>query len=232
MIANRRTAFMIALLLLFGLVFGIFSSVPALEKSDYLEKLAGIETQVLIAIFSQAAMAVVYVLIAVLFYPILKNYSSKLAAGYFGFRIIGGGFLFVGIGSLLLLLWLSQSYGTASQADVAYFETVAELLRQGRDILNHIGMILPWSIGGLILYYCLFKMKLIPQWLSIWGMVGSFFTLVATILLMLNMLTITNPVYFILNAPTAIFELCFAIVLIVRGFNPIDLPPNESGARR
>lgn len=215
----RRTAISYGLLLIFGLVFGILSSVPALEYSGYLEKLSKMETQVLAATFSQAAMAVIYVMIAVLLYPIIYSYNKTLAAGYFGFRMIGAGFLFVGIGSLLLLLWLSQSFADAGQADVSYYDTIAEVLRRGRDVLNHIGMILPWSIGGIILYYCFYKMSLVPRWLSIWGIIGSVLTLVATIILMLNVITLMNPVYFILNAPTALFELVFAVFLIIRGFN-------------
>ncbi|MCD4711826.1 MAG: DUF4386 domain-containing protein [Clostridiales bacterium] len=138
--------------------------------------------------------------------------------GYFSFRIIGAGFLFIGIGSLLLLLWLSQTFVAAGQANSANFDIIAELLRRGRDVLNHIAMILPWSIGGLILYYSLFKTRLIPNWLSIWGVIGSGLTLVTTMLLMLNIITIVNPIYFILNSPIAFYELIVAILLIFKGF--------------
>lgn len=225
--SNRRNEKFLGLLLILGIVFGITSSVPALEQPGYLVKLSEIETQVLFAVFSQAAMAVAYVLIAVLLYPILNQHNKSLAAGYFGFRIIGAGFLFIGISSLLLLLWLSQSYTTAEQADASYFQTIAELLRRGRDMMNHIGMILPWSIGGLVLYYGFYQLKLVPRWLSIWGMAGAVLTLVATILLMLNMIPLVNPLYFILNAPTALFEMIFAVYLIVKGFKPVELPHAE-----
>jgi len=229
--SNRKTAIFLGLLLIFSFIFGILSSVPALEKLDYLEKLSTIETQVLIAVFFQAAMAVVYSGIAVLFYPIIKKYSEKLAAGYFGFRIIGAGFLFAGIGSLLLLLWLSQSYVGAGQPDQSHFHITGELLRQGRDVLNHIGMILPWSIGGLILYFVLYKIRLVSRWLAIWGIVGSAFTLIATLFLMLNIIKLTDPIYFIFNAPIAFCELVLAIFLIVRGFNSVEIVKNKSGGR-
>ncbi|TYA13506.1 DUF4386 domain-containing protein [Paenibacillus faecis] len=220
---NRKTAVYLGLLLIFSFVFGIFSSVPALERSDYLVKLPEIEMQVLVATFFQAAMAVVYVTITVLVYPIIKKYNQSLAVGYFGFRLIGSGFLFAGIGSLLLLLEVSQSSTVAGQADLSYFEVIAELLRQGRDTLNHIGMILPWSIGGLILYYGLYKTRFIPGWLSIGGMIGSSLTLLATLLLMLNIIKLASPIYFILNAPIAICEMFLAVLLIFRGFNQVKV---------
>jgi len=224
---DRRTAIIWGILLICGILFGILNSIPALENPDYLTKLSTLKIQVLIAVFFQAAMAAVYVWIAVLLYPILKKYNEKLASGYFGFRIIGAGFLFVGIGSLLLLLWLSQSFVSADQVNSSYFHTIGELLRRGRDILNHIGMILPWSIGSLILYYCIYKMKLLPRWLSIWGFVGSAFTLISTLLLMLTIIEMATPIYFIMNTPTALFELILAIFLMVRGFNSVDVNSHE-----
>lgn len=217
---DRKTAIFLGILLIAGILFGILNSVPAIEAPDYLTKLSAIKTQVLIAVFFQSAMAAVYVGIAVLFYPILKKYHENFALGYFGFRIIGATFLFIGIGSLLLLLKLSQSYVSAGQLNAPYFQTIGELLRTARDLMNHIGMILPWSLGGLILYYGTFKMKLIPKWLSIWGIIGSSLTLVATFMLMLDVIRIVTPTYFIMNMPTALFELTLALVLIVKGFNP------------
>lgn len=218
---SKRTARIYGVLLIIGIVFGIINSVPALEYPDYLRKLPMIETQVLIAVFFQAAMAVVYVFIAVILYPIIKKYDEGLASGYFGFRIIGAGFLFVGIGSLLLLLWLSQSFISVNHANPRYFQTLGELLRLSRDHLNHIGMILPWSIGGLILYFSFYKMRLIPRWLSIWGGIGSALTLLATLLLMLTIIEMATPLYFIINTPTALFELFLAVYLLIKGFNPV-----------
>ncbi|MDL4842435.1 DUF4386 domain-containing protein [Aquibacillus rhizosphaerae] len=228
--SSRRTATVLGLLLIFSFVSGLLSSVPALEKSDYLVNLSELEAHVLIATFFQAAMAVIYVSIAVILYPFIKKYSKSLAMGYFGLRVIASGFLFAAIAPLLLLLWVSQSY-VIGEAGASYFELIAELLRQGRDILNHIAMILPWSIGGLILYFCLYKIKLVPRWLCLWGIIGYTLTLVATLLLMLNVITLMNPIYFILNAPIALCEMILAIYLIVRGFNPIEINSRENGDR-
>jgi hypothetical protein len=93
--------------------------------------------------------------------------------------------------------------------------------------MNHVGMILPWCLGGLILYYCLFKMQLVPKWLLIWGFVGSFLTIIVTLMLMLGFIKIVTPTYFLMNAPTAFFELSLAVYLLVKGFNPIIVYSNE-----
>ncbi|MFS1514272.1 DUF4386 domain-containing protein [Chengkuizengella sp. SCS-71B] len=221
MYSNRKTAITFGILLILGIVFGILSSVPALERSDYLIKLSSIKMQVLMAAFFQFTMAAVYVCIAVLLYPIIKKHNEGMALGYFGFRIIGAAFLFVGIVSLLLLLFISERFVIEGQPSPSYFLIIGELLRVGRDLMNHIGMILPWSLGGLILYFCFFRMKLIPKWLSVWGFIGSIFTLIATFLLMFDLIKIVTPSYFIMNIPLAIFELVLAVYLMIKGFNPI-----------
>jgi len=69
--SDRRTAIILGILLISGILFGILNSVPALEKPDYLTKLSAIKTQVLIAVFFQSVMAAVFVCIGVLFYPII-----------------------------------------------------------------------------------------------------------------------------------------------------------------
>jgi len=195
-------------------------------------KLSEIRTQVLVAVFFQSAMATVYVCIAAMFYPILRKFRAGLAIGYFGFRIIGAAFLFVGIGSLMLLLSLSQAFVSAGQVNAPYFQATGELLRTGRDIMNHIGMILPWMSGSLILYYCMFKMKLVPNWLSIWGLIGSSLTIAATLLFMLDFIEMFTPTYMMMNIPSALFELSLAVYLIVKGVNASVADNHRADARR
>ena len=163
-------------------------------------------------------MVFVYLCIAVLLYPVIKQYNERIALGYFGLRIIGAMFLFIGIVSLLLLLFISQIFVSSGQPDSSHFQTIGQLLRVGRDWMNHVAMILPWSIGGLLLYYCFLRMKIIPIWLSLWGLIGSTLTLITTLLLMFDLIRIVTPIYFILLMPTAILDLVLAVYMIIKGF--------------
>jgi hypothetical protein len=223
---ERRRAVLLGVLLISAIAFGILNTVPALEYPDYLAKLATMRTQVLTAVFFQAAMAAVYVCIAALSYPIVKRYSDGLALGYFGFRIIGAAFLFVGIGSLLLLLNLSQTLVSGGLVDAPQLQIVGELLRTGRDMMNHIGMPLPWILGGLILSWAMLKTAVVPRWLSVWGIVGAVLTVIATLLYMLGFIEMMTPTYMAMNVPTALFELTLAVLLIVRGFEPVAAVPD------
>lgn len=216
---NTSTARMLGLLLIAALLCGLFSSVPAIEKSDYLTTLATIEPQVKVAILFQALMAILYVAIMVITYPIVKMYSPLQAVAYVAFRLTGAAFLFVGIVTLLLLQMLGQQVAQVGSNPPAYYDSLGMLLRQTRDGLNHIGMILPWVIGGLFLYRAFLKTGLIPRLLSIWGFVGIALTLVATLFYMLGVVQVVSaPLYLILNMPLAFQEITLAVFLLVRGF--------------
>ncbi|MBP2643810.1 MAG: hypothetical protein H6Q67_1697 [Firmicutes bacterium] len=58
------------------------------------------------------------------------------------------------------------------------------------------------------------------------GLISSTLTLIATLLLMFDLIKIVTPIYFIMNSPTALFELVLAVFLIIKGFNPIAADSN------
>ena len=216
--SNQKVAKLFGLLLILSIVFGIFSSVPVLETQGYLEELVNIKGQVLLATLSQLAMAITYVAITALLYPIIKKYSSTLAISYFGFRIIASGLLFLGIVPLLALLNISESYNVADQLLIKNYEIIGELVRVSRDWLNHIAVIYTWAFGGVILYYTFYQTKIIPKWMSIWAMTGAFLTITVTTLLLFDKVQIVSPTYFIMNTPTALIELILAGYLLSKGF--------------
>ncbi|WP_028671186.1 DUF4386 domain-containing protein [Saccharospirillum impatiens] len=213
------TARSLGRLLLAALVCGVFSSVPAIEKSDYLTTLATIEPQILVAILFQAVMAILYVAIVVVTYPIVKMNSPSQAVAYLAFRLTGAAFLFVGIVTLMLLQLLGQQVAQVGANPPAYYESLGMLLRQTRDGLNHVGMVLPWVIGGFFLNLAFLKTRLIPRWLPVWGFLGIALTLIATLLYMLSVVQgVSSPLYLILNVPLAFQEIALAVFLLVRGF--------------
>jgi hypothetical protein len=80
-------------------------------------------------------------------------------------------------------------------------------------------MILATSVGGLMFYLLLFKTKLIPRWLSLWGFIGTIFTIFASLLVMFKMIDILTSTYLVLNLPLILLEIVLAIWFIARGFD-------------
>ena len=69
------------------------------------------------------------------------------------------------------------------------------------------------GLGGLVLNYLLYESRLVPKWLSVWGVIGAFLVMLYGLMSLFG----TDPG--ILAAPIAVQEMVFAVWLIVKGFN-------------
>jgi hypothetical protein len=202
-----------------GTIAGILSIAPAIDVSDYLLKASVNANQVLLAALFQFIMSIAYVGFAITLYPILKKYKESLALGFLNFRIIAAVLNILGFICLLLLLSLSQEFVKAGSPDPSYFQTLGDLLRTGRDFVNHIAMILTLCIGNLMFYVLLYQTKLIPRWLSLWGLLGTIFTIFASLLIMFRIIDIITTIYIALNLPLIILEMVLALWFIVKGLD-------------
>ena len=181
---------------------------------DYLGNVSANERQVLIGMLIELIWALAVVGIPVVLFPILKKHYEALAHGFFSLRFIEALSTIVGSIILLTLLTLSQEFVIAGVPDASYFQTLGTLLLAAREWTFMIGSGLVWSLSALILNYMLYKSKLVPRWLSGWGLVGATLSF-ATYLLQFFSINLGA----ILFAPIAVQEMVFAVWLIIKGFN-------------
>jgi len=172
------------------------------------------ENQVLIGMLLELIWALAVVGIPVMLFPILKKHNEGLALGFLGFRFIEAVSTIVHSIILLSLLTLSQEFVIAGAPDASYYLTLGTLLLAARDWAFMIGSGLVWSLSALILNYILYQSKLIPRWLSGWGLVGATLSF-AVYLLQFFSINLTDFLF----APIAVQEMVFAVWLIVKGFN-------------
>lgn len=220
---GRKTAILAGALYFLGIIAGVFSMVPVIDIPDYLTQISSNASQVNSGAFFQFLMTAAHVGMAITLYPILKKHNESLAVGYVGSRLVAVAFNVIGVIILLLLLTLSQEFVKAGDPVSSHFQTIGELLRTGRDLINHAGVILVMSMGGLAFYYLLYQMKLVPRWLAGWGLVGTAVAIVAGYLFMFRSINLMTSVY--MDFPLALQEMVFAVWLIVKGFNPPALAP-------
>jgi hypothetical protein len=218
--SHRKKAILVGILYILGIVAGILSIDPVIDASDYLLKVSANSTQITLRAIFQFTIAVIYASVPIILYPVLSRFNKSLTAGFLIFRVIAVVFIFIGWASILLLLALCQEAVKASPADLTYFQNIGNLIRTGRDIINHMTMPLILSVGNLLFYYLLYKIKLVPGWLSVWGFIATVFSgIIASLLLMFHFIDIITPAYVALTLPTAVLEITLAIWLIARGFD-------------
>jgi hypothetical protein len=220
--SNRKTAIIVGVLFIIATLAGVLSVVflvPILNAPDYLSNVSANDNQVIIVVLLELIMIVAIVGIAVMLFPILKKQNEGLALGYVAARIIEVVPFFVGIASLLSLLKVSKEFVIAGAPASSYFQTLGILSIAIIDWTTMIGGHIIFSLTALILNYTLYKSKLVPRWISVWGLIGVPLMLASGVLGMFGLNSFSTIGTFLI-LPLAIQEMIFAVWLIVKGFNP------------
>jgi hypothetical protein len=232
--SNRKTAIIVGVLIIISavtyMIGGVFFT-PIINAPDYLTKLAPNATSVIIGMFFELITAISVVFISVMLFPILKKYNETIAIGHIGFRIIEAVMIIVSEIILLSLLVLSQEYVKAGAPDSSYFQTIATLLINVR-FWNADMVLIPVGIAYLMFFSILFKSKLVPRFISVWGIIGMIIFLGVVLFGIFN----NNPGILykfesnlaMVSIPGALSEIVLAIWLIVKGFNSSAIAPGSA----
>ena len=224
----RMNAVMAGALYFLGTVFGVLGGVVGGEALASLilgKPLAGVDMLGLIAAnsfgltggaFFTLMMGISLVAMTVFLYPIFRKDSEELAMGMVLFRgALEGTSYFVSALGILALVALGNEY-VATGADSVALQPLGNALYQVVGIIGHAGTVLFIS-GAMCLYISFFRTRLIPRWLTIWGLVGVVPYLANALL---HFFHIDTAIGTYLEIPLAIQELVMGLWLVVKGFNP------------
>ena len=225
--ASRKTAIMVGVLYIIGTVAGILSLVftgPILESPDYLLQVSMNPNQIVIGALFVLTMGLALAMVPVMMFPILKSYNEALAVGYVLFRgaLEAVTYLVFVIGWLSLPL-ISQEFIKASATEASFFQSLGDLVLEAHDEISHV-LAIVFILGALMFYYVLYQSKLVPRWLSGWGLLAAIPYFVSGVL---GLFTLPGPVVLVL--PMAVQEMVLAVWLIARGFN--SSPVNFGSAK-
>ena len=219
----RGNAIAVGVLFIACSAASILSAIPlgsTLDDPDYLSKVAVTDNRVVLTALIEFVWAATGAGIAIGLYPILRKYNRALALGSVAARVVEGVFVLIGTLSLLALLTVSQQSLAAGSAAPSPFQATGDALLAVRDWAHGFVGLLAFGIGALMYYYVLYRSRLVPQWLSGWGLAGGALMLVATISSGFTQDFGFTTVNTVLNIPIGVQEMVLAVWLIVKGFNP------------
>lgn len=221
---DNRIARIVGVLYVIGTVAGILSIVfrgPVGDVEDYLVSVSTNEAGLMVGAFFVITMGLALAMIPVVMFPVLRRHNEALALGYVVFR--GGletvGYLAVAA-TWLLMVPLSQVYVRAGASDAASLQALGTLLLETDDVVGGSLMTIVFSLGSLIFNYLLYRTRLVPRWLSGWGLIAGVLYLASGLLAMFDIVDPLATIYVLLNLPKALQEMVLAVWLIIRGFNP------------
>jgi hypothetical protein len=156
--------------------------------------------------------------IAVAMYPVLRRTATGLALGAVVFRTVEAVMLAVAIVSLLSLSTLGQASAAAEAADRTALSVIGGLLLSLREHAATVG-VFAFCLGAFLYYIAFFRSRLIPRWLSGWGIVAICLLAIAGVLALFAGRPVTD--YVPMALPIFFQEMVLAVWLIARGFSPV-----------
>lgn len=201
--------------------------------SDYLTSAAAHQGQVATGVLLGFIAAFAAPGIAIALYPVLRRFGAGLALGAVGFRIIEGVFYALGMLVLLSLSTLSREFVDAGAPGDQHYTTLGHTMLAQYHWLVDAGLLLAVSLGALMYYLVFYRSKLIPTWLSAWGIAGAVLLMVAAVLIIFGVIAPLSAAQVALAVPLGVQEMVLAVWLIGKGFNRAALAGRRvAGAAR
>lgn len=186
---------------------------PILYGENFLVSVSAKPTTVIVAMLLDLICGLSVFGISVLLYPVLKKYNESIALWYVGLRL--NEWICLTISGILLLTILSISKEFVQTGMQNYnLQTLAKYLLKARGFTK-ILMLLGFCFSAAMFYYLLFKSKLLPQFISIWGMIG----------IVLLFIEVMSNIFghsiggILIMLPMGLNEIFLGMWLIIKGFD-------------
>ena len=220
---HRAAATTAGFLFIIGTVAGVLSKAvtafPVHNADDPLGHAADHSGAVVTGALLVLVMGLSLALLAVVLYPVLRRVDEVLATAYL---IIRGAvetttYVIVAITWLTLVPLaetMSAGPGTASAVGVRLGTLAID--SEGASII----MSLVFSLGAALFYALLFRSRIVPRWITVWGLMGIPLYVAAYLLAMYGTVGINSSAVNLLSMPLAVQEMVLAVWMIARGFRP------------
>lgn len=187
---------------------------------DYLVQMAAHRNLIVLGALFKIVGAAASAGIAIALYPVVRKHNEGLALGSVSFRLVEGVFYLVSALGLLSLLSLGQQYAGADGQTAQDIQVLGTLIVAVRTWAGFVVGVVAFCLGAAMYYYVLYRSRLIPRWLSAWGLVA--------LALLFSMVLVTafgegpsapSGMLLVLALPIAVQEMVLAVWLIAKGFN-------------
>jgi hypothetical protein len=231
---NKASAIIIGVLFIAATTFymiGQFIHGPITASSDYLEHVYPDQQTVIAGVLIELIGILAIPLIAVYFYPVLRKYSQVMSLGYLVFRSLEALLLLVVSIYSLSLIHISKGFlGLTGANAMSYLEIGASVQAVSYwTFLLSVGIVFP--LTALMLNAVLYQSRLVPRFISVWGLLAAMLLLTGTVVDVFGLLSgiSRSALEVILTIPIAANEIVLALWLIIKGFCPADESAGGAG---
>lgn len=219
-LSDRATAALVGILYLTGTAAGVTSVVVTSgghDGPDHMVSAAAIGVRLPVGALLVLTMGIALALIPVVAFPVLRRTSERLALGYLIFRaaLEATGYVIIAA-AWLVLFHLARDYDPAG-AESGALRVAGSVLVDTGEAMGTL-VTITFLVGAAMFYTVLYRSRLVPRWLSGWGLVAIAPYLAVGLLKIFGVVDTLSVTESVLSAPLALQELVLAGWLITRGF--------------
>ena len=219
---HKAAATTAGVLYITGTVAGVLSKVvgaPVRDAGDPLAAAAEHSGAVVTSGLLVLVMGLSLAFIPVVLFPVLRRVDEVLAIGYLIVRgaVETACYVVLAIGWLLLAPLgevMSAGPGTASPAGVRLGSLMID------SEATSAVLTLVFCLGAVIFYVLLYRSRIVPRWIALWGLLGIPFYVAADVLAVYAAIGVDSTAQNLLFAPIFVQEMVLAAWMIARGFRP------------
>ena len=219
---HKTAATTAGILYIIGTVAGVLSTVvsaPARDAGNPLAYAAEHSHAVVTGALLVLVMGLSLAFVPVVLFSVLRRVDEVLAVGYL---VVRGAvetvcYVLIAIGWLLLVPLggaMAAGPGTASSAGVRVGGLVLDA-----DATNAV-LALVLCLGAGMFYVLLYRSRIVPRWISVWGLVAIPIYVAADLLAMYGVFAANGTGQVLMFMPLAVQEMVLAVWMIIRGFRP------------
>lgn len=214
--AFRTTARIVGVIYIAGMVIGIGGNIliqSVLGAPEYLSAVSANSMKIAIGAMLWLMTVAGDAAHGVLMFPVLKPHSERVAAGYLGFRIVDAVFIAIMVLFILVQIPLGSEYLKAGGTDSYALQALGIVFIKANLYAYHIAMLM-LGISSVLLCYTLYTAKLLPRFLSVWGLAGYAIILFGSVFEIAGF-----DLQLMHTIPGGLWELFAGGWLVAKGFN-------------
>ncbi|EFM11031.1 conserved hypothetical protein [Paenibacillus curdlanolyticus YK9] len=200
-------------------IIAVLCYAPVLNDQWYLAVTNQRQTEVLIGVLNDLLLVISAVGTAIMLFPYLRRWNEHLALGYLCFRFMEAVFIAIGVVSILGLLQLSTHYEASGGSNQANLLEIGYLLQGTHRWTQMLGPNFMLGVNTTLYSYLLFRTRLVPRPLALFGMVTAVLVFTAGLLEMFGAFEPYSAAKGFLALPVGVYEMSLAVWLIVKGFS-------------
>ncbi len=192
-----------------GLILKLALTVPG-NISETMIKIANNAWLMRVNILGEMITAAGIIFLGAILFITLRKQNEKIALVALGFYILEAALLAASRIEAFSLLRISQEYVAAGNP--VYLQTIGNLAFESMNFTYSALLMLAFCLGGILFYYLLDKAKIVPRFLSLWGLITIFPMLIGTLFVIFG-----HEVPFFLYLPYVPFEFVIGVWILVKG---------------